>query len=69
MQVSEISTYSGPYARLREVISAERAHQYDFDSGAYSKGYIDALNAIETVIAEIENTTEEVERCRLSTRA
>ena len=67
--MSEISTYSGPYARLREVISAERAHQYDFDSGAYSKGYIDALNAIETVIAEIENTTEEVERCRLSTRA
>ena len=67
--MSEVSTYSGPYARLREVISAERAHQYDFDSGAYSKGYIDALNAIETVIAEIENTTEEVERCRLSTRA
>ena len=67
--MSEISTYSGPYARLREVISAERAHQYDFDSGAYSKGYIDALNAIETIIAEIENTTEEAERCRSSTRA
>ena len=67
--MSEISTYSGPYARLREVTSAERAHQYDFDSGAYSKGYIDALNAIETIIAEIENTTEEAERCRSSTRA
>lgn len=61
MQVSEISTYSGPYARLREVIGAERAHQYDFDSGAYSKGYIDALNAIETVIAEMENAMDETE--------
>ena len=61
MQVSEVSTYSGPYARLREVIGAERAHQYDFDSGAYSKGYIDALNAIETVIAEMENAMDETE--------
>lgn len=60
--MSEISTYTGPYARLREVIGAERAHQYDFDSGAYSRGYIDALNAIETVIAEIEHE-QEVERC------
>lgn len=59
--MSEISTYSGPYARLREVISAERANQYDFDSGAYSKGYIDALNAIETVIAEMENAMDETE--------
>lgn len=67
MQVSEVSTYSGPYARLREVIGAERAHQYDFDSGAYSKGYIDALNAIETVIAEMENAMDETEaeRCPL----
>lgn len=61
MRVSEVSTYSGPYARLREVIGAERAHQYDFDSGAYSKGYIDALNAIETVIAEMENAMDETE--------
>lgn len=61
MQVSEVSTYTGPYARLREVIGAERAHQYDFDSGAYSKGYIDALNAIETVIAEMENAMDETE--------
>lgn len=61
MQVSEVSTYSGPYARLREVIGAERAHQYDFDSGAYSKGYIDALNAIETIIAEMENAMDETE--------
>lgn len=59
--MSEISTYSGPYARLREVIGAERAHQYDFDFGAYSKGYIDALNAIETVIAEMENAMDETE--------
>lgn len=61
MQVNEVSTYTGPYARLREVIGAERAHQYDFDSGAYSKGYIDALNAIETVIAEMENAMDETE--------
>lgn len=61
MQVSEVSTYIGPYARLREVIGAERAHQYDFDSGAYSKGYIDALNAIETAIAEMENAMDETE--------
>ncbi len=61
MQVSEVSTYSGPYARLREIIGAERAHQYEFDSGAYSKGYIDALNAIETVIAEMENAMDETE--------
>ena len=61
MQVSEVSTYSGPYARLREIIGAERAHQYEFYSGAYSNGYIDALNAIETVIAEMENAMDETE--------
>ena len=53
--MSEISTYTGPYARLRDVMSAERERQYSRDAGAYSRGYLDALDAIESVIAEIEN--------------
>ena len=78
--MNEISTYSGPYARLREVIGSERSYQYEHDAGAYSKGFIAALDAVETVIVELERSMveeakvesaeedplveKEVERCR-----
>lgn len=59
--MSEVSTYEGPYARLREVIGSERSMQYDKPSGAYSQGYIDALNKIEDVVIELENALEQSE--------
>ncbi len=75
MRVSETSTYTGPYARLREIIRTEREAQYDRDAGAYSKGYIEALDSIEKIVIELENALEpaetesmEAERCRLSMR-
>ena len=40
-------------------MSAERERQYSRDAGAYSRGYLDALDAIESVIAEIERESEE----------
>lgn len=57
--MSEISTYTGPYARLRDIMSAERERQYSRDAGAYSRGYLDALDVIENAIVDLEREIEE----------
>lgn len=55
--MSEVSSYVGPYARLRDVISTERTRRNIMGKGDYSQGYVDAMNMIEKVIAEIELET------------
>lgn len=52
--MSDSSTYVGPYARLREILSSERARQYTLSLGDYSQGYIEALNKVESIIVEME---------------
>ena len=49
--MSEISSFDGPYARLREVINSSRQSAGD---GPYAQGVIDTLNLIEHIIAELE---------------
>ena len=56
----DTSTWSGPYARLREIIDTEREYATNNPNGAYTQGYLDALTVMERVIVEIENI-EEVE--------
>ena len=52
--MSEVSSYVGPYARIRDVISTERTRRNIMGKGDYSQGYVDAMDVIERIIAEIE---------------
>lgn len=54
--MSEISTYGGPYARLRDIIGAERSSHCGTDP--YSMGYASALDVIEEIIGELEREQE-----------
>ena len=56
---NDTSTWSGPYARLREIIDTERESAMDNPNGAYTQGYLDALTVMERVIVEIENIEED----------
>ena len=57
---NDTSTWSGPYARLREIIDTERESAMNNPNGAYTQGYLDALTVMERAIIEMENI-EEVE--------
>ena len=55
---NDTSTWSGPYARLREIIDTERESAMNNPNGAYTQGYLDALSLMERVLIERENTEE-----------
>lgn len=50
-----VSTWSGPYGRLREIIGNARADILERVKGDYAIGYTEALNMVELEITNLES--------------